>query len=691
MRLPSLAILLSFITYARGAVVALGPGPNEVYKTGGSCVITYSPDTAGLWRNTTIDLWTGSDTDFIWLTTVVTGLDGTTGTSPATYKWKCPEVTLNAPVYFYSLSDLAVDPTGSSYTTRFTIAAADGTTTTAPNVTTADGVEIHWGIGQLVASTSATGSAASNDTTPTPASMKTFYSTALVTSYANGSPTTPLATETPTATTSASADSSTTTCGWDSLCPESSPCCSEYGVCGSGVSCLAGCDPIGSFNASACMPIPAFKDTNYFFNDDTKGRLLPFGEDWDGDADNYDFTFDLMGDLTNDPVYQNNLELALTEDNGGTRISSTRSLLFGNVTARIKGVASAGVVTAFILMSGVKDEIDWEFTTANDSIGLTNYFWMGDVANYTAGGTSPVPGRSTTFHDFGFVWTPDSLCWMVDGVMVRTLQKSDTEDPLVPGLFHFPQTPSRIQLSIWPGGLESNSQGTIDWSGGLIDWTSPLYTPTSSFITYVESINVTCYQDPTLSFFSTEDAASSTDPTTGADTSPTTAVIPSATFWWSPDSLSSPSSSGVYQRRRLELTPRADVVATPNITSYVYTGNDTVGQPAVSGSDAPTLITSEYACSLQSFLERIQGECRQFRMRLSQEGAFLLRVVLRHRTILPVRQQQPLESRLRQQTRLAQVVRQRQEILWRTNGTPLVLESMLQYIVRVESSPSCWS
>lgn len=38
------------------------------------------------------------------------------------------------------------------------------------------------------------------------------------------------------------------------------------------------------------------------------------------------------------------------------------------------------------------------------------------------------------------------------------------------GIYNYPSSPSRIQLSIWPGGLPSAPQGTIDWAGGLIDW-----------------------------------------------------------------------------------------------------------------------------------------------------------------------------------------------------------------------------
>ena len=38
-----------------------------------------------------------------------------------------------------------------------------------------------------------------------------------------------------------------------------------------------------------------------------------------------------------------------------------------------------GVVTAFITMSAIRDEIDWEWPGANTTQAQTNYFWQGLV------------------------------------------------------------------------------------------------------------------------------------------------------------------------------------------------------------------------------------------------------------------------------------------------------------------------
>jgi len=39
----------------------------------------------------------------------------------------------------------------------------------------------------------------------------------------------------------------------------------------------------------------------------------------------------------------------------------------------------AGVVTAFITMSDIKDEIDWEFPGTKTTEGQSNYFWQGVI------------------------------------------------------------------------------------------------------------------------------------------------------------------------------------------------------------------------------------------------------------------------------------------------------------------------
>jgi hypothetical protein len=50
-------------------------------------------------------------------------------------------------------------------------------------------------------------------------------------------------------------------------------------------------------------------------------------------------------------------------------------------------------------------------------------------------------------------------------------------------------------LSLWPAGLPSNGQGTIDWAGGLIDWNSP-YMQNGYYYAMFSDVNVQCYSPP---------------------------------------------------------------------------------------------------------------------------------------------------------------------------------------------------
>jgi hypothetical protein len=57
----------------------------------------------------------------------------------------------------------------------------------------------------------------------------------------------------------------------------------------------------------------------------------------------------------------------------------------------------------------------------------------------------------------------------------------------------FPQTPARVQLSIWPGGLSTNGEGTIEWAGGVIDWNSEDIKNNGYYYASFESVDIECY------------------------------------------------------------------------------------------------------------------------------------------------------------------------------------------------------
>lgn len=185
------------------------------------------------------------------------------------------------------------------------------------------------------------------------------------------------------------------------------------------------------------------------------------------------------------------LALLLTQENGGTRVSSTRYIHYGTVTARMKSGRWGGVVTAFITMSDIKDEIDWEFPGNSTTTAQTNYFWQGYVPTTTNGETEQ--GLEDTFgsyHDYTIDWQPKSLTFAIDGNVVRTIQRSSTVDSK--GVSHYPDTPSRIQLSLWPAGIPGVADGTVQWAGGMINWDDPDYNSAGHFYTLIQSITVKC-------------------------------------------------------------------------------------------------------------------------------------------------------------------------------------------------------
>lgn len=96
------------------------------------------------------------------------------------------------------------------------------------------------------------------------------------------------------------------------------------------------------------------------------------------------------------------------------------------------------------------------------------------------------------FHDYEIRWTPDDITWLVDGKVGRTKKRSETWNATA-NQWNFPQSPARVQLSIWPGGADTNAQGTIDWAGGPIDWNSPdIQSYGYDFATFGQ-VEVECY------------------------------------------------------------------------------------------------------------------------------------------------------------------------------------------------------
>lgn len=99
------------------------------------------------------------------------------------------------------------------------------------------------------------------------------------------------------------------------------------------------------------------------------------------------------------------------------------------------------------------------------------------------------------YHTYEIDWQPDQLTWAVDGNVMRTLKKSDTFNKTT-NQYHYPQTPARVQLSLWPAGLSKNGQGTVEWAGGLIDWNSQDIETNGYYYSMFKDVKVQCYDPP---------------------------------------------------------------------------------------------------------------------------------------------------------------------------------------------------
>lgn len=287
------------------------------------------------------------------------------------------------------------------------------------------------------------------------------------------------------------------TCSISSKCSGSSaPCCSEFGFCGTDNFCLGGCNPLASKDLTSCNPAPLCTSATYTFP--TNDRILSNSTHYNGNSSAYDWVVD-KGNVINTGKNGGEVALLLTKDNGGTRISSTKYMHYGTVTARMKTARTNGVVTAFITMSDVKDEIDWEWPGAKTTEAQSNFFWMGVIPDYSTTHGKTATGVSDTYsnyHDYTIDWQADQLQFLIDGNVVRTVTKDSTTNSAASGRAEYPSTPSRIQLSLWPAGITGSPQGTIDWAGGMIDWNDPDYAAQGGhFSMLLQSVTVKCAKD----------------------------------------------------------------------------------------------------------------------------------------------------------------------------------------------------
>lgn len=272
-------------------------------------------------------------------------------------------------------------------------------------------------------------------------------------------------------------------CGLDNKCDSDTPCCSQYGQCGVGAFCLGGCDPRSSFSLESCAPEPVCQSQTFDF---TSLDGITANTKYLGDASTTNWV--MSGQAV---PFDNNLLLTMAPNTVGTLLASTVYMWYGNVQATFRTSRGQGVVTAFILLSDVKDEIDYEFVGADLESAQSNYYWQG-VPDYDNELNISLSDTFENYHTYEIDWTPDEINWFIDGQLGRTKKRSDTWNA-TSNQWDYPQTPARVEISLWPAGIESNGAGTVDWAGGLVDWNSADIQANGYYYATFKSITISCF------------------------------------------------------------------------------------------------------------------------------------------------------------------------------------------------------
>lgn len=91
-----------------------------------------------------------------------------------------------------------------------------------------------------------------------------------------------------------------------------------------------------------------------------------------GNASKYDWVYSGFP-----KVEDGNLLMTMPKESVGTLFANSHYIWYGKISGKIKSSRGKGVVTAFILLSDTKDEVDFEFVGADLDQVQTNYYFQG--------------------------------------------------------------------------------------------------------------------------------------------------------------------------------------------------------------------------------------------------------------------------------------------------------------------------
>jgi endo-1,3-1,4-beta-glycanase ExoK len=128
---------------------------------------------------------------------------------------------------------------------------------------------------------------------------------------------------------------------------------------------------------------------------------------------------------------------------------------YGRYEAVMRASNASGAVSSFFIYTGEyfgdpHDEIDFEWVGRNTHMLHLTYFSHGQSESANV---SLWFDAAKSDHLYAFEWSPDSIRWYVDGVMVHEVNAATARVPI-------PTTSSRVMANLWAG-----SGPTADWVG----------------------------------------------------------------------------------------------------------------------------------------------------------------------------------------------------------------------------------
>jgi beta-glucanase (GH16 family) len=135
--------------------------------------------------------------------------------------------------------------------------------------------------------------------------------------------------------------------------------------------CLGGCDALFSHTLDSCVPNPMCKSGDYSLDslDDVQTIDKYLGDsskiNWQSQGKPVPYAAD------------KSLLLTMAEGTVGTLLASTHYVWYGKICATMTTSQGKGVVTAFIMMSDARDEIDFEWVGTDIKNAQSNFYSQG--------------------------------------------------------------------------------------------------------------------------------------------------------------------------------------------------------------------------------------------------------------------------------------------------------------------------